>query len=720
MSTKAMFGTTLAAIAALFSSAMAQANYTEALTGLASGQKTLDMVYVEGGTYTRGCSTGDDKCESTEKPTHSVTLSDYYIGKYELTNAQWVAVMGGSGTKDNKPKTNITWYDAVEFTCKLSQQTNKKYRLVTDAEFEYAARGGINKNTFLYSGSNTANDVAWTSANAGGGYTAKDVGTKNANTLGIYDLSGNVYEWTLDSWGWTATYSSTSGLTNPMNRPAAHTKKTRRGGSYDQPASESRVSAHKIRSIEGKDGSIGLRLARSLNDSDPAAQIDPCSITQPFPSGAKTNYRDERIATANDEAWIYDMGEYNPGMGYVLRLSPNGAAQYSMIMIYNGSQFVTDQASGEWFTVNGQSLYIVPTSGTAKKYIYLPLCRERCDNMSMMPSTDMPGRYERMKLSDFSGANKVNLPTISSPKTPEALAQAAGKTMVNMDNPPKTEHDSRLIEGTADAWVQDNVALNAGGTHRYRKDFDSQSDMRFVVWDAAAGSSTLLAHGPWFTVDNTFLRVEDPNGANYDYLYNVVEKDGKQTLYHISFQAYEPGDFRMFERMSASSVPSWKEPTSNETYNQGASKYIPPSENGTMPSVSSKSSSSSVAASTSSSSKASSSSGGASGGYSSSGTSGASSSSLSSGTSSSSAGGDTPILSQIATSNQAMQTKNGINLHIVNNAAVEIYGIKGNLINRQSYASGVYPLSLAHLPKGIYLVKVQFGSDMKILRVPVM
>jgi len=681
MNTETKFIATLAAIAALFSNSMAQADYTEALTGLTTSQKTLDMVYVQGGTYTRGCSTDDNACESTEKPAHSVTLSDYYIGKYELTNAQWVAVMGGSGTKDNKPKTNITWYDAVEFTCELSKKTGKKYRLVTDAEFEYAARGGKNKNNFLYSGSNTANDVAWTSANAGGGYTAKDVGTKNANTLGIYDLSGNVYEWTLDSWGWAATYSSSSTLINPMNRPTAHTQKTRRGGSYDQPASESRVSAHKIRSIEGKDGSIGLRLARSVNDNDPAAKIDPCGITQPFPSGAKTDYRDDRIATADDEAWIYDMSEYQSGMAYVLRLSPNGAAKYAMLMTYNGNQMVTNETSGEWFTVNGQSLYIAPTSGTPKKYIYLPLCRATCDNMSMMPSTDMPGRYERIKLTDFSGANKVTLPTISNPKTPEALAQAAGKTNVNMASPPETGRDTRLIEGTANAWVQDNVALNAGGTHRYRKDFDSESDMRFVVWDAAANTSTLLAHGPWFTVDSTFLRVKDPNGANYDYLYSVVEKDGKQTLYHISFQAYEPGDFRMFEKMSASSVPQWKEPTSNTTYNQGASKYIPPSVDGTMPTISSSSGGSS---------------------------------------SSSEDEGNTSILSKIAVSNQAMKIKNGINLHAVNGAVVEIYSIKGKRVDKQVYASGIYSVSFSNLPKGMYIVKVRFDKGAKILRVPVM
>jgi len=570
-------GTAFAAAAALVCTAAAQTgntDFTVPLTGLTSSQKTLDMVFVEGGTYNRGCSEGDNKCVEGEKPVHKVTLSNYYIGKYELTNAQWKAVMG-DGTADNKPKTNITWYDAVEFTCKLREKTGIRYRLATDAEFEYAARGGKKTHGYLYSGSNTPGDVAWTSETSGGGYGAKDVGGKAANELGIYDMSGNVYEWTLDSW--QSTYSS-GDKTDPSYRPAAHTQKTRRGGSYDQVASESRVSARKIRSIEGKDGSIGLRLALSASDAAPAAQIDPCGISQPFPTGAKIGYRDERIATADDEAWIYDMSDYNPGMGYVLRLSANGAAKYAMIMKYNGQQFTTEQASGEWFTVNGQSLYIVPSSGAAKQYIYLPLCRAVCDNMSMMPSTDMPGRYERMKLTDFPGASGVALPNIGSPKTPEALAQAAGKTNTDMSNPPKTGHDARLIEGTSQAWVQDNVAMGAGGTHRYRKDFDSNSDMRFVVWDAQANSSTLLAHGPWFTVDNTFLRVNDPNGATYDYLYSVV---GDTVFYHISFQSYEPGDFRMLKKMNASSVPQWKEPTSNTTYNQGASKYIPPSETGT-------------------------------------------------------------------------------------------------------------------------------------------
>ena len=116
--------------------------------------------------------------------------------------------MADNTTKDNKPKTSVTWYDAISFTCKLSEQTGKKYRLSTDAEFEFAARGGNKSKETLYSGSNNADDVAWYSGNIKetcfGDFcfkSAQDVGTKAPNELGIYDMSGNVYEWMYDSYG---------------------------------------------------------------------------------------------------------------------------------------------------------------------------------------------------------------------------------------------------------------------------------------------------------------------------------------------------------------------------------------------------------------------------------------------------------------------------------------------------------------------------------------
>lgn len=171
------------------------------------------------------------------------------------------------------------------------------------------------------------------------------------------------------------------------------------------------------------------------------------------------------------------------------------------------------------------------------------------------------------------GASKVTLPSISNPKTPDELAPAGYS--IDMKNPPTTGRDPRLIEGLNNAWLQDNVALGAGGTHRYRFDFDNEDYTRFFVYDPP--SFTSLAKGTWYTVDNTFLRIFDDNGKVYDYLYTVSE-DGN-TYYHISFQSYEVGDFRLFEKVSASAVPEWIEPSSTvETYDQGSSTYIPPSE----------------------------------------------------------------------------------------------------------------------------------------------
>jgi formylglycine-generating enzyme required for sulfatase activity len=539
----------------------------------------LDMVYVKGGTYQRGCSTGDAQCESTEKPVHSVTLSDYWVAKYEVTQDQWWAVMGGtrpaSGNQRNIPQTGITWYDAIEFTCKLREQTGKNYRLLTDAEFEYAARGGSKSKGYLYSGSNNASEVARYSGNTSGcsGYGACTVGSLAPNELGLYDMSGNVYEWMYDSWG---NYNdNAAALTNPINNPTAHTQKVRRGGSYDQPASESRVSGRKIRSIEGKDGSIGFRLALSLSDSDPAAVIDPCAIHPPESRDGKKGFRDLRLITADDEVWVY---EYNYGGmegGNMLIVNENGASLISRFFTWNNQRQWTTQASGEWYTLNNFSLNIVQSSGAAKKYIYYLVDD---NNMTMMPEGDMPSRWVRKRKSEVLGSSSVNAPTIANPKTPEQLAPAGYN--IDMSNPPTTGRDPSLIEGPNNTWLQDNVALGAGGTHRYRWDFDSEDFSAFYVYDASAGSVTSLSRGSWFTVDNNFLRVIDANGCNYDYLYTVTS-DGK-TYYHISFQSYEQGDFRMFEKVTnehAVNVGAWKAPTGSvSTYNQGCSTYTPPSD----------------------------------------------------------------------------------------------------------------------------------------------
>jgi formylglycine-generating enzyme required for sulfatase activity len=178
---------------------------------IANGKKSFEpeMVFVEGGTFQMGSSSGDDD----EKPVHSVTLSSFNIGKYEVTQAQWKAVMGSNPSNfsgcDNCPVENVSWNDAQQYISKLNSQTGKNYRLPTEAEWEYAAKGGKSSRGYTYSGSNDLNSVAWNTDEYGS--HTHIVGSKQANELGIYDMSGNVWEWCSD---WKGNYSSYS-ETNP-------------------------------------------------------------------------------------------------------------------------------------------------------------------------------------------------------------------------------------------------------------------------------------------------------------------------------------------------------------------------------------------------------------------------------------------------------------------------------------------------------------------------
>ncbi|MBR4135975.1 MAG: formylglycine-generating enzyme family protein [Bacteroidales bacterium] len=162
---------------------------------------TIEMVYVEGGEFLMGCSgVQHADCLFDERPAHVVVLSDYCISKYEVTQELWMAVMGGKNPSkvigDSLPVTRVSWYDAREFIAKLNKMTGKKYRLPTESEWEYAARGGRLSQGYKFSGSDDINDVAWYRKNSGRKPHA--VGTKMPNELGIYDMSGNVYEWCYD------------------------------------------------------------------------------------------------------------------------------------------------------------------------------------------------------------------------------------------------------------------------------------------------------------------------------------------------------------------------------------------------------------------------------------------------------------------------------------------------------------------------------------------
>jgi len=201
----------------------------------------IDMVKVSGGTFMMGCIESDTSCHPYEKPVHEVVVSDFYIGRYEVTQAQWEAVMGSNPSyfkgKD-LPVERVSWNDVQEFIRRLNEATGMNYRLPTEAEWEYAAKGGQQSQGYTYSGSNTATEVGWISSNSS---TTMEVGTKKANELGIYDMTGNVFEWYSD---W---YSTTfpSGANNPAGA-ASGTNKGLRGGAFSQGISYAQVVARTV------------------------------------------------------------------------------------------------------------------------------------------------------------------------------------------------------------------------------------------------------------------------------------------------------------------------------------------------------------------------------------------------------------------------------------------------------------------------------------------
>ena len=219
---------------------------------------SFNMVYVDGGTFTMGATDvqGEPVAYADERPTHSVNLSSYYIGQTEVTQALWQAVMDGNPSEyegDDLPVANVSWDDCQEFIRKLNQLTGHTFRLPTEAEWEYAARGGSKSQNYKYSGSNTIVDVAWYD-----GIFCRQpqaVGTKAPNELLLYDMSGNVNEWCLD---WFGEYSS-SAQTNPTG-PISGSRRVYRGGSYNSDAWQCRVSYRSsFETVFGRND-IGFRL----------------------------------------------------------------------------------------------------------------------------------------------------------------------------------------------------------------------------------------------------------------------------------------------------------------------------------------------------------------------------------------------------------------------------------------------------------------------------
>ena len=221
---------------------------------------SIEMVKVEAGSFDMGATPEMKKPYDWEKPVHRVTLTNnYYIGKYEVTQALWQAVMGSNPSYfkgDDLPVEQVSWNDCQDFISKLNAMTGKRFRLPSEAEWEYAARGGKKSRGYQYSGSNTLGDVAWYYGNSGPKTHA--VGTKQPNELSIYDMSGNVWEWCQD---WYDSYSS-SPQTNPTGALSG-SDRVCRGGSLDDSAGGCRTSYRGCYTPDCRYNNLGLRLVLS-------------------------------------------------------------------------------------------------------------------------------------------------------------------------------------------------------------------------------------------------------------------------------------------------------------------------------------------------------------------------------------------------------------------------------------------------------------------------
>jgi len=204
-----------------------------------------ELIFVEGGTLRLGCNEGD--CSEWELPGRLVTLNDFKIAKHQVTQKQWELIMGTNPSYfrgDDLPVERVSWYDVQEFIERLNEITGKNYRLATEREWEYAARGGTRSEKFGYSGSNDINEVAWYGSNSGN--RTHPVGRKEPNELGIYDMTGNVKEWCSDLY---------------YAEELQKTARVTRGGSWSTNTQFSLVSYRTPTDPEYRFDFLGVRLA---------------------------------------------------------------------------------------------------------------------------------------------------------------------------------------------------------------------------------------------------------------------------------------------------------------------------------------------------------------------------------------------------------------------------------------------------------------------------
>ena len=228
------------------------------------------MVYVAGGTFNMGATSDQSAyADADENPAHSVTLSGFFIGQTEVTQELWLTVMDSNPSDfygSQRPVENVTWSDCQRFISKLNSKTGRHFRLPTEAEWEYAARGGKRSSHYKFAGSDYLDNVAWYYDNAYSSYDSSDYGTHNVatkspNELGIYDMSGNVWELCQDWYG--EGYYKRSPKTNPKG-PSSGSYRVRRGGSWgsnDCYSNHCRVSNRGVFAPRNHFDGVGMRLA---------------------------------------------------------------------------------------------------------------------------------------------------------------------------------------------------------------------------------------------------------------------------------------------------------------------------------------------------------------------------------------------------------------------------------------------------------------------------
>jgi formylglycine-generating enzyme required for sulfatase activity len=221
----------------------------------------LEMVFVQGGEFVMGCLPGKDKkCVKNELPPHEKAVADFYIGKFEITQDQWKIIMGSLPDRFDGcgqcPIVDVSWHDIQFFLRKLNELTGKLFRLPSEAEWEFAAKGGVHAQGFSYSGSDILDDVAWFADNSN--QKTNPVGTKQPNELGLFDMTGNVWEWCEDRYG---LYENRS---IPMaKREDIGIERVTRGGACDSFHESCRVVFRSSANPDARSFSLGFRVAMS-------------------------------------------------------------------------------------------------------------------------------------------------------------------------------------------------------------------------------------------------------------------------------------------------------------------------------------------------------------------------------------------------------------------------------------------------------------------------